>query len=321
MKTRQALHSIAGLAIAATLATTSLGQEPKAKAKGKAGPPQVPPDVKVMRDLDYVGNGLQRQRLDLYLPEQASGLLPLVVWVHGGGWQANSKDNCVPALPLPARGYALASINYRLTDAGPFPLQIEDCRAAVRWLRANASKYHLDPDHIGVWGPSAGGHLAALLGTAADEKQWDNVGGNTSVSTRVQAVCDYYGPTDFLAAIRAGITDGSDAKLLGGDPKQKLDVARAASPVAYVSKDDPPFLIVQGDKDPTVPLEQSQILYGKLKEAGVEATLLVVKNGKHGGWGPEVEPSPQQIRETVIAFFDKHLKNGKGKPPGEGGSN
>ena len=162
------------------------------------------------------------QKLDLYLPEPAAGLVPLVVWVHGGGWQSNSKSNCLPALLLPARGYALASINYRLTDAGPFPIQIEDCRAAVRWLRANAAKYRVDPDKIGAWGPSAGGHLVALLGTAADEKEWDTVGQYVGVSTRLQAVCDYYGPTDFLAAIEAGVTDATDAKLLGGPPRKSL---------------------------------------------------------------------------------------------------
>ena len=295
--------------MAVALAATGLGQEPDVKPKGNAGPPHVPPGVRVVRDLDYVGNGLERQKLDLYLPEPAAGLVPLVVWVHGGGWQANSKSNCLPALLLPARGYALASINYRLTDAGPFPIQIEDCRAAVRWLRANAAKYRVDPDKIGAWGPSAGGHLVALLGTAADEKQWDNVGQYVGVSTRLQAVCDYYGPTDFLAAIEAGVTDATDAKLLGGPPNEKRDVAKKASPVTYVSRDDPPFLIVHGDLDRTVPLEQSQILFDKLKLAGVDATLLVVKNGKHGNWGSDVEPDQQQIRDAVFSFFDKHLKS------------
>ncbi len=282
-----------GFLIALTVASTGSGQPPDARAKQSQDAPQVPAGVKVIRDLDYVGNGLERQKLDLYLPEQFRGSLPLVVWVHGGGWESNSKSTCRPAMSLPTRGYAMASINYRLTDSGPFPVQIEDCRAAVRWLRANAAEYRIDPDRIGAWGPSAGGHLVALLGTSADQKDWDRVGGNTSVSASVQAVCDFYGPTDFLAAIKAGITDRSDAKLLGGPPAERLDVAKQAGAVTYVSRDDPPFLIVQGDQDRIVPLEQSRILYDKLKQAGVDATLLIVKNGKHGNWGRDVEPQPR----------------------------
>jgi len=300
-------------AIAAIAAASGPAWQPQRELNAQASPPPVPAGVRAVRGLDYGGNGLESQTLDLYLPERAQGLLPLVVWIHGGGWQSNSKSNCRPALAIPARGYALASINYRLTDAGPFPIQIEDCRAAIRWLRSHASRYGIDPDRIGAWGPSAGGHLAALLGTAGDAKRWDRAGGNTRVSARIQAVCDYYGPTDFLAAIKAGATDQSDAKLLGGPPAEKRDVAREASPVTYVSRDDPPFLIVHGDQDRTVPLEQSKILYERLKECGVEATLLVVKNGKHGNWGTDVQPSPDRILDIVVAFFDKHLKAGVSK--------
>jgi len=317
MRFPQAFDSVAFLLIAVATTATGSGQEPKEQA----GPLPLPPGVKVIREIDYMGHGLAHQRLDLYLPEKTSGLLPLVVWIHGGGWDSNSKDNCRPALPLPTRGYALASVNYRLTDSGPFPIQIADCRAAVRWLRAHAGRYQINPERIGAWGPSAGGHLVALLGTAADEKKWDTLGGDTGISTRLQAVCDYYGPTDFLAAIKAGITDSSDAKLLGGPPGERLDVAKQASPVNYVSRDDPPFLIVQGDQDRIVPLEQSRLLHDKLKQAGVEATLVVVRNGKHGNWGPDVQPTPDQIRETVISFFDKHLKNGQPKSSGASAGN
>jgi acetyl esterase/lipase len=210
----------------------------------------------------------------------------------------------------------VASINYRLVDAGPFPMQIEDCRAAIRFLRANAAKYGLDPERIGVWGGSAGGHLVALLGTAADEIGWDQVGGNNGVSARVQAVCDFFGHTDFVSLIEERPffpAQGPIARLLGGPPKEKRDVARKASSVTFVSKDDPPFLIVHGDKDETVPLRQSQILTDRLKEAGVDVTLLVVKNGQHGLWGPAAEPNSRAINETVSAFFEKHLKNGEAK--------
>jgi acetyl esterase/lipase len=312
------LHRIVGSTVALIVAVaggTASGQEPKPKAK--FGGPPIPEGVKVERNLDYVGNGLVRQQLDLYLPEQATGPLPLVVWIHGGAWQNGSKEPC-RALFLSTHGFAVASINYRLIDAGPFPIQIEDCRAAIRWLRANAAKYRIDPDRIGAWGGSAGGHLVALLGTAADEKAWDDVGGNPDVSARVQAVCDFFGHTDFNDLIEGNRDrffppEGPIARLLGGPPRSKLDVARAASAVAHVSKDDPPFLIVHGDDDQVVPLRQSQRLADRLKDAGVDVTLLVVKNGKHGLWGPDAEPSSQAINDRVASFFEQHLKNDRAK--------
>jgi acetyl esterase/lipase len=305
----------AALVVAVALVGAARGQEPKAQAKGKAAPPPVPKGVKAERNIDYVGNGLERQKLDLYLPEQAGGPLPLVVWVHGGAWQNGSKE-ANRALFLSTRGFAVASINYRLTDAGPFPMQIEDCRAAVRWLRANASKYNIDPNRIGAWGGSAGGHLVALLGAAAEETGWDGVGGNSGVSARVQAVCDFFGPADFSLMIesdRPFPAEGPITKLFGGPPREKADLARKASPVKYASRDDPPFLIVHGDKDQTVPLRHSQILTERLKDAGADVTLLVVKNGQHGTWGPDAEPDANEINERVCSFFEEQLKGEKAK--------
>src|SRR5205085_165270 len=139
----------------------------------------------------------ERNRLDLYLPEKAQGRLPVVVWIHGGAWRAGSKDHC-PAVPLTAKGFAVASINYRFSQHAVFPAQIEDCKAAIRWLRANADKYHLDPDHIGAWGASAGGHLVALLGTSGNKKELEGKGGNLEQSSKVQCVIDWFGPTDLL---------------------------------------------------------------------------------------------------------------------------
>ena len=139
--------------------------------------------------------GHERNRLDLYLPEKVKGRLPVVVWIHGGAWMEGSKDDC-PAVPFAAEGCAVASINYRLSQHAIFPAQIQDCKAAIRWLRANADKYHLDPDHIGVWGASAGGHLVALLGTTAAVKEFEGRGGNLDQSSRVQCVLDWYGPSE-----------------------------------------------------------------------------------------------------------------------------
>lgn len=146
---------VIGLAVTLTWTHLAAPQEPPKRR----APPGVPEGVQVLRDLTYVEGGHERNRLDLYLPEKAEGRPPLVVWIHGGAWQAGSKEDCA-AVRLTAKGYAVASINYRLSQHAVFPAQIEDCKAAIRWLRANAAKYHLDPDHIGVWGSSAGGHLA-----------------------------------------------------------------------------------------------------------------------------------------------------------------
>jgi acetyl esterase/lipase len=296
-----------GLALALGL----LGVVPASAQQEKTRGPGLPEGVKVERDLEYARAGDVALRLDLYLPEKDEGAGPLVVWVHGGAWQAGSKDNC-PIVPMVARGYAVASIGYRLTDVAPFPAQIADCRAAIRWLRAHAEKYHLDKDRVGAWGASAGGHLVALLGMAADAPDWDKVGGHPDQSSRVQAVCDYFGPADFTAMPESSRALGADSavgKLLGGALSEKKEEARRASPVLYASKDDPPFLIVHGDEDRTVALDQSKRLEKALKNAGADVQLLVVKGGGHGFRG-ETEPSPTEVRDTVFSFFDRNLKGG-----------
>src|SRR5208282_1821342 len=212
----------------------------------------VPEGTKVLRDLDYVKDGHERHKLDLYLPEKAEGALPVVVWIHGGGWSAGSKAGC-PAVPMVAQGSAVSSINYRLSQHATLPAQIEDCKAAIRWLRANAKTYHLDPDRIGVWGASAGGHLVALLGTTGGVKELEGNDGNLDQSSRVQAVVDWFGPTDFRNIGKQLESPNSPvSKLLGGPVSENKEKAEKASPVTYVGKDDPPFLIMHGDKDPLV---------------------------------------------------------------------
>jgi acetyl esterase/lipase len=255
--------------------------------------------------LEYVKDGHPRHKLDLYLPEKADGPLPVIVWVHGGAWLGGSKDN-PPPLPLLRHGYAVASINYRLSQHARFPAQIEDCKPAIRWLRANAPKYHLDADHIGVWGASAGGHLVALLGTAGGVKELEGQGGNADQSSRVQAVVDWFGPTDFT---QMGGThnraDSPEAKLIGGAVKDNKERAAKANPITYVGKDAAPFLILHGDKDNTVPYYgQSELLAEALKRASVEVTLKKVEGAGHGG---PAFYSPEN-RKLIEAFFDKHLK-------------
>jgi acetyl esterase/lipase len=291
-------HGIA-LAMLALLAWA-----PEALAQDKRPPFQVPAGVKVERDLAYAPGGHERQKLDLYLPEKKpGGPLPLVVWIHGGGWQGGSKDRPAGMWLVP-KGYALASINYRLSQHATFPAQIEDCKAAIRWLRANAKKYGLDPQHVGVWGASAGGHLVALLGTTANQKDLD-VGGNTDQSSRVQAVVDLFGPADFQSLSRNSDAARSPVtKLLGGPASENKEKAKQASPLAHVSKDAAPFLILHGDQDKTVPLRQSQLLAEALKKAGVEVRLITLEGAGHGG---EAFGKPEQ-RQAIEDFFDKHLK-------------
>ena len=203
-----------------------------------------------------------------------------------------------------AKGYAVASINYRFSQHAVFPAQIEDCKAAIRWLRANAAKYHLDPDHIGVWGASAGGHLVALLGTTGGVKDLEGQGGNLDQSSRVQCVVDWFGPTELTTMGEQGDKPGSPvALLIGGPAPENKQKARKASPLTYVSKDAAPFLIMHGDKDNVVPLRQSELLAEALKKAGVEVTLQVVKGNGHGGPGFN---SPES-RKLIEDFFAKHL--------------
>lgn len=270
----------------------------------------LPKGVKAHRDLAYVEGGHERQKLDLYLPDKNEGALPLIIWIHGGGWQSGSKDQC-PALRqgFVERGYAVASLDYRLSGDAIFPAQIEDCKAAVRWLRAHARDYNLDPQRFGVWGSSAGGHLVALLGTSTEARDFD-VGANLAHSSQVQAVCDFYGPTDFTVFVTTpryehhAATDAPEGKLLGGAVMDNKEKAARANPITYVSKGDPPFLIVHGDADPTVPINQSKLLFEALMQKGVSAHFHTIKGAGHGGPGFAGE----EIDSMVSAFFDTTLK-------------
>jgi acetyl esterase/lipase len=262
----------------------------------------------VYRDLPYVTNGHERQKLDLFLPRGGKNL-PLVIRIHGGAWLGGSKEGEWPN-DYVRYGYAVARINYRLSQHAIFPAQIEDCKAAVRYLRANAQKYNLDPNRFGVWGASAGGHLVALLGTTGDVNEFD-VGENLSVSSRVQAVADYFGPTDFLQieahklpnSMVHNSPDSPESKLIGGPIQENREKVTKANPITYVTKNAPPFLIVHGDTDPLVPHHQSELLEDALKKAGVPVTFYTVKGGGHGGFrDPNV---PKLTRD----FFEKTLKN------------
>ena len=220
--------------------------------------------------------------------------------------------NNPPSLPSPKPAIFAASIEYRLDNVAKWPAQIQDCKLGVRWLRANAVKYNVDPNRIGVWGASAGGHLVACLGTMADVKEYEGDGGYPGVSSSVQAVVDFFGPTDFITptlytpeALR--LTTG----LFGVPRDQNPDLWKSGSPVFYVKAGDPPMLLVHGDSDTLVPLAQSTVFDEALTKAGVPHELIVVKNAGHGFApmpGTTIAPSNQEINQAVAAFFAKYLK-------------
>jgi acetyl esterase/lipase len=274
-------------------------------ASAWAQAPRLAQGVKALRDLAYVKDCHERQKLDLYLPEKADAPLPVVVWIHGGAWRAGSKEGC-PAIFLAGKGYAVASINYRLSQHAAFPAQIQDCKAALRWLRAHAKKHNLDPKHIGVWGGSAGGHLVALLGTTGNLKELEGKEGNLDQSSQVQCVVDWFGPTDFRNVPDKFANDPNSviAQLLGGPPAKKKEKAALASPLAHVHKECPPFLIMHGDEDRAVPIAHSEKLAEALKKLSVPVTLVVLKGAKHGG--PEFRN--EESRKRIEAFFNEHLK-------------
>jgi acetyl esterase/lipase len=283
----------------------------------------LPEGTKVFRDLAYVENGHERQRLDLYVPQKAKGPLPVIIWIHGGAWSGGSKAGPGQALAFIEKGYAVASIGYRLSQHAIFPAQAEDCKSAIRWLRANAKTYQLDSNHFAAWGASAGGHLAALVGTAGDAKELEGNGGNLEQSSRVQAVVDFFGPTDFLqmeshavsgAALKHNPANSPESRLVGGAIQENPGKVQMANPIRYVTKDDPPFFIAHGELDPLVPWHQSQLLYEALHQAGVDVSFVKIPEASHGG--PQF--STEQMQSDVLAFFEKHLKahtNGEAEAP------
>jgi len=261
----------------------------------------------VHRNLFYVTKGHPRQTLDLYLPQTGQNW-PLLIWVHGGAFRTGSKKHQVPRSYF-AEGYAVASINYRLSQHALFPAQIQDCKAAVRWLRANAERFGFDPDRIGVWGASAGGHLVAMLGTTGETESFE-IGENLHVSSRVSAVADYFGPTDFCQMDAHSLPEGMghdtadspESELVGGPIQENKDRVAQANPITYITPNAPPFLIVHGDQDPLVPHHQSRLLEEALKRAGVPVQFYTVKGGGHGGFTDPMVP------ELTKAFLSKHLR-------------
>jgi acetyl esterase/lipase len=262
-------------------------------------------------DLDYcVTEGGVILNMDLYHPLTAAGPVPVVIYIHGGGWTGGDKSDGAGMLftpPLRENGYLVAAINYRLAPTHTFPGPIEDVKCAVRHLRANADKYNLDPDRIGALGGSAGGHLASLLGLTDESAGWE-VGQYEDQSSHVDAVVDLWGPADLS---QFDYNPSREVyKMVFGAENPQDPILETYSPVTYISPGDPPFLIIQGEDDETVPPSQSQIFYDRLQAAGVPAELVMVKNAAHGlrPTSGRLKPGLTELRQMVVEFFDQHLK-------------
>jgi acetyl esterase/lipase len=267
----------------------------------------------VVSDVRYCTGGGKPLLMDVFIPNHRNRTpTAAVLWIHGGGWERGDKNGNSGAQLLAAEGFVTASLFYRLSGDSPFPADIEDCKCAIRFLRANAAKYGIDPDRIGVAGASAGGHLAELVATTDRSAGLEGDGGWESVSSRVQAAAAYYGASDFtVGAMKFQHHTGQViVKLFRGTETEKPDLYRKASPILYVSKDDPPLLLAHGEKDDLVPFDQSVRMAEAYRRMGLPVQFVAVINAghdfEHVGDAP-VEPSLEIIHQRTVEFFKHYL--------------
>jgi acetyl esterase/lipase len=261
-----------------------------------------------LADLEYAQAGGEPLKLDLYQPSAPHA--PLVVWLHGGRWEVGSKER-MPLGALVERGYAVASLDFRPASRARFPGQVHDVKAALRFLRARASDYGYDATRIGILGESSGGHLAALVGTTNGHKELEGtLGQHLGVSSEVHAIVSYFGASDLVTILAQstpyglGIREPALKSLLGALPNENEALARLASPVFHVDAHDPPLLLLHGDQDPQMPINQSHELEGAYERAGLNAKLVVVHGAGHGG-GTFFDAEHINL---VAAFLDEHLR-------------
>ncbi|MDB4638049.1 MAG: alpha/beta hydrolase [Planctomycetaceae bacterium] len=261
-------------------------------------------ETTVRRDIEYATVDDHRLLLDLYLPDR-EGPHPVIVWVHGGAWRAGSKKS-MPLDELVNIGYAIASIDYRLSPVAPFPAQVHDIKAAIRFLRAHTDEYGLNTKNIAIAGSSAGGHLAALVGvTNGNEYHEGKVGQHLDQSSDVAAIIDMYGPTNFLTILNQSTPHGLGVRipalqlLLRKQPTDDPVLAKLASPVYHIDAADPPLLVIHGVQDPQVPISQSLELHGVYKNKGRSVHLHMIYDGVHGG--------PSFTDPARIKLMDKFL--------------
>ncbi|HEY7120239.1 MAG TPA: alpha/beta hydrolase [Tepidisphaeraceae bacterium] len=270
-----------------------------------------PPNVDFRPDITYATVNGEELKLDFSQPKDATGQLPCVVVIHGGGWAAgNRKAHDNITWEFAKRGYVSATVSYRFAPKDPFPAQVQDVKAAVRFLRGNAERFHIDPAHVGAVGFSAGAHLSMMLGAMDKADGLDDVGEQRDQPSKVQAVVSYFGPTDLLAPY-PDVTKPILAKFLGGSVTEKPDLARQASPITYVNAGDAPMLLFQGTKDVLVPFEQATLMADALTKANVPGRVELILGANHGWAGAEMS----RTAEETYAFFNQYLK---AKPPKKG---
>lgn len=240
------------------------------------------------KDIEYATVDEISLKLDLFRPAERTNV-PLVIYVHGGAWRSGSKSN-PPVSALVGKGFAVASIEFRQTPVAPFPANVHDLKAAIRFLRARAGEYGCDAKRFVIAGTSSGGHLAALVGVSNGNKELEgDLGGHREVSSDVQAIVSFYGAANLQTILSQSTPHGLSVRvpalqlLLGGQPEEKPALARLASPVTHVGKSDPPLLLIHGDADPQMPIEQSRELHAAYQRAGLDVKFIVMPGSVHGG--------------------------------------
>jgi acetyl esterase/lipase len=282
---------IVSLRLIATLATASIAMtslSASAQPGGAGTDVSNRPSIVKTADIRYATVGDTELGLDLYMPAGTDNP-PLIVFIHGGAWRFGSRDS-VSVIDLVDEGFAVASVSFRLTPVAPLPAQVHDIKGAIRFLRANADEYGFDADRIAVTGVSSGAHLAALVGlTNGSEPHEGDVGGNTGVSSDVQAIVSYFGASNLASILAQSTPFGINLRepalelLLGGTVDEMIDLARFGSPVFQVDANDPPLLLLHGDQDPQMPINQSLELFGAAKENGITVQFVPVHGAAHGG--------------------------------------
>ncbi|MDB5346204.1 MAG: alpha/beta hydrolase [Schlesneria sp.] len=268
--------------------------------------PPVPDNVIWETDIEYSTVGDDHLQLNLARPKTGSGPFPTVLCIHGGGFRAGKRDSYDGlCLKLAERGYVAATMTYRLAPKHQFPAAVHDTKAAVRWLRANAKKYNINPDKIGVTGGSAGGHLAQFLAVTANVPQFEGTGGNPEQSSSVACVVNVYGPSDFTKSYGKSVDAHEVLPLwFGGNLETKHDLHIQASPLYWVTPNAAPTLCIHGTEDKYVAHEQAVWLVDKLKACTVEAELLTLEGAGHGFKGVDAEKADK----ALFDYFDKKLK-------------
>lgn len=259
-------------------------------------------------NVPYNNDNLPKHLLDIYLPANTKGKVPLVIFIHGGGWLVNDKYADMGYMKktvaeIISSGFALASIDYRFATQAIFPAQMQDCNRAISFLYDNADTYGFDKNRFAVMGFSAGGHLASLVGLSKNNNIETFFLPGSTKSFNFKCVVDFYGPAELILFPGNNDEKSPESQLIGATPLSRPDLAKAASPVTYVDKSDPPFLIIHGEKDDMVSPKQSQLLSAWLTVAGVQNELIIVKDAPHFG----VMFDTDEVRNKVMSFLKKQL--------------